>query len=837
VDPNNDPIAYTWLLDGIPSVNLVSNGNTATLTGVSSDVGSRNVQVIASDGTASATKTFLAEVNHFPSACNSLAKDQICTYAGNPSIGDGINPTTSTVDEKIRSIGSCQDSLGNFFMTDYTNHVVWYYNQTGSAVSRLGQSIAAGTLKVVAGSGEAVSGGDGVALQSGLYYPRGCAYHTGSNRLFISEWSGSKVKYVDNNGFVFGGMGFGSSTTSGDTAYNHDCDNPSGMFLYGDDLYVTCRSDNMVRRWNLNTDQAYVVLGDGGGNIDGDGGDPTLAGANRPYDVFVDASGFYVTHDDNNQIRFVNTSGGNVTFWAGSTPIVVADNTVQRIIGTGGTGTQDNKDPQALALTDISSMARSGDLLFFSSRNTDRIYVANNGLSATTIDGITINAGKARYITGSRGYNGTNVGTSVAQANEPYGLRIDNTDPNTVVWSDYSNFRLRKIDLSTEKMIDIVGSGLMRYGYLGDVSKPSMEHLFYYPGGVVFNDSSRELYFADKTNNRVRKVDPYGKIETVIGRGWGDPDVENEVPTNAYMGTSMNSNENMLNGIELIPDGSLVQLNTRKDSFRIWNTTAAGKVYFNTYVQSARITNIAGDYLTPGNGTDGPALTISMDNPNDVKHYNDGTNDYIFVADQSNHCIRQLDSSGTLTRVLGTCGTSGNSGPDVAAGSVLFDRPHGLTIDVLGNLIITDSWNSKIRYWNRTASPVTIGIVTVNPGRVGSIACNNGQTGSASEGVFATSARCYRPTGIDIHGSKICFSNTWRHNVRCIDTGTGKINTVAGQLEATPRAGSPIGMEQEGVYGTSATLYYPSGVDFTDDGDLFISDQYNHIIRLLKFSN
>ncbi len=838
-DPNDDDVVtYTWLLNGLPSVNLVGTDNTAVLTGAVSDVGAINVQVVASDGTASDTLTFATEVNHFPDACNNLSQDEICTYAGNPNIGDGINPDNSLYDERIRPISSCQDDVGNIFMTDYQNDVVWYYNRSSTTTySRLGVSIPPRTLKIVAGTGEAASGGDGVALQSALNDPRGCAYHAPSKRLFVSEWSGSRVKYIDNNGLVFGGMGYGSSTTNGDVAYNHDCDNPAGMHIYLSDLYIACRSDNMVRRWDLNTDQAYVVYGDGGGNIDGESGDPTLAGARRPYDVFADADGLYVAHDENHQIRFINQSGGNVTFWAASTPIVVADNTVRRIIGDGNGGNEDDEIPQTMRVSNITGVTKTGDLILYTSRGNDRFYVANNTGAPVVIDGLTVDPGEARRISPNRGYNGTNIDLAIAEINEPYDIHVDNQNANKIIFSDYNNYRLREIDLSTDKMNDIIGSGKGRNGYLGDISKPTLQHLFNYPGGVVFDNDNRYLYFIDKSNNRTRAVDPYGNIQTVIGRGQGDPDVQNDVPSNAYMYTTHNSNDNMINGIDLMPDGSVIQLNTRRDSFRIWNTSTTGKIYFNTFIQGDRISNVAGDYTASGNGGDGPALSINMDNPTDVEHYNDGTEDFIFVVDQTNHCVRMLQEDGDLVRVLGTCGSSGNSGPDVAEGAVLFDRPNGIAVDSLGNLYITDSYNSKIRYWNRTAATVSVGIVNVGPGRVATIACNNGTSGSASEEVFATSARCNRPMGIDVTDTQICFANTWRHNVRCIDKTTGKIRTVAGQLEATPRAGSPIGFEQEGISGTSATLYYPNDVYFDANGDLFISDQYNHIVRKLKLSS
>ncbi|NCN39956.1 hypothetical protein GW916_01775 [bacterium] len=195
-----------------------------------------------------------------------------------------------------------------------------------------------------------------------------------------------------------------------------------------------------------------------------------------------------------------------------------------------------------------------------------------------------------------------------------------------------------------------------------------------------------------------------------------------------------------------------------------------------------------------------------------------------------------------MTTVLGTCGTSGSSGANVADSSLELNLPTDIAIDSLGNLVIADQGNSRIRYWNKTANTVTVGSVTINPNNVSIIACLNGSSasGSLNDGILATSARCNNPMGLALNSSNICFSNMSYHNVRCIslvnDGTLGRIYTRAGTPPTSARAGSPYGFEQEGVTGTSATLYNPTGVAFDSAGDLYISDTYNHIIRKVKLS-
>ena len=114
-------------------------------------------------------------------------------------------------------------------------------------------------------------------------------------------------------------------------------------------------------------------------------------------------------------------------------------------------------------------------------------------------------------------------------------------------------------------------------------------------------------------------------------------------------------------------------------------------------------------------------------------------------------------------------------------------------------------------------------------------------SGSLNDGILATSARCSSPTGIAVNSTNICFTNMGYHDVRCIslaeDSTKGKIYTKAGTPPTSARAGSPYGFEQEGIAGTSATLYNPTGIAFDAAGDLYIADSQNHIVRKVKLSD
>ncbi len=841
-DPNGDDLSYTWTLNGVSSSYLVGSGSTAVLTGHESIVGSINIAAQVSDGSATAEVLWTAEVNHFPNACNGLSQGQICTYAGSPSIGDGEDPLNTNLDLKIRPIAQTQDDLGNFFIADDSSNVIFYWNKTASAVSRLGVTVPANQIKVVAGTGEEGTGADGIALESAINNPRGLAYDPSSQRLYISEYSSSRVRYVDSSGFIYTGMGGGSSQVNGAAAFTHGCSNPAGIALYNDSLYVACRNHHRVKRWDLSTDLAYTVFGTGGGNFNNMGGVATSAGASRAYHVFVNSDGIYVSHLETHRVTFVNHSGAAKTFWSATSPRTIDDGDVHFIAGTGTNNDTENAVPTSAHIGEPTSLVVHGDLIIQSRRrgSRDAIYIMNNSASPYSIGGVTVAAGQIRRITSSAnaGYNGSGLNSSLTRINEPYSLSIDPLDANLIHFSSYNNFRLRTLSLASGQIADLVGSGKLRNGFYGDTSKPSLEHLFNSVHGVAFDSQSRELFFADGANCRVRRVNAFGEIDTIVSRGCGDPTIDNDIPSNAYLRNNFNTTNATIAALGLLSDRSLVIGNPYSHNIRVWNRTSIGQIYFNTYLQGDRVSNIAGNYLASGNGGDGPATGISMLYSTSAKYNsNDGK---LYIVDSKNHCIRALDSSGELTQVLGVCGTAGNSsGSQVAVGSLELNTPTDIAFDEAGNVYFTDRSNHKIRVWNRSASDLTIGPISVSSGSVGTIACVNGSAGSTSENILSTSALCNLPTGIAISTDSICFTNYGQHNVRCINrTGAnpGRINTFAGYPAANARAGSPVGFEQEGVQGTSATLYNPSALAFDDNGDLFIADTSNHIVRKLKMS-
>ncbi len=104
-------------------------------------------------------------------------------------------------------------------------------------------------------------------------------------------------------------------------------------------------------------------------------------------------------------------------------------------------------------------------------------------------------------------------GYSQTQVNNPYGMTIG--PDGALYWCDLDNERVRRMDLTTRRVTDIAGSG--QKGYKGD-GGPALEASLSAPHELAF-DSKGDLYFAERDNNVIRKVDmKTGMISTAAGK-------------------------------------------------------------------------------------------------------------------------------------------------------------------------------------------------------------------------------------------------------------------------------------------------------------------------------
>ena len=224
------------------------------------------------------------------------------------------------------------------------------------------------------------------------------------------------------------------------------------------------------------------------GSYSGDGGPATAATLNNPSAVAIDASrNLFIADTFNNRIRKV--SAGIITTVAGG--------------GTGGLGDGGPATLASLAAPYDVAVDAAGNLFIADTAN-QRIRKVSTGGIITTVAG-----------NGQLGYSGDGGPATLASLGNPDGIAVDAS--GSLFIADTYNNRIRKV--SPSGIITTVAGG--NYGFSGDGGLATLASLAgesaTHQGVAV--DVSGNLFIADTDNERIRKVSPSGIISTVAGNG------------------------------------------------------------------------------------------------------------------------------------------------------------------------------------------------------------------------------------------------------------------------------------------------------------------------------
>ncbi len=213
------------------------------------------------------------------------------------------------------------------------------------------------------------------------------------------------------------------------------------------------------------------------------------------------------------------------------------------------------------------------------------------------------------------------------------------------------------------------------------------------------------------------------------------------------------------------------------------------------------VTTLAGLALVSGL-TNGPPTKAVFNDPAALVADAVGN---LYIADSQNHVIRKLGTNGLVSTFAGQAGTRGsNNGSSLQA---QFDTPSGIAIAPNGDFHISDTGNHTIRKVTLAGAATTI---AGSPGQSG---FTDG-TGSA--------ARFNSPLGITVGANGAIY---------VADTGNQLIRKISSGGVVTTLAGSPENWGSHDGVGPAARFNGPVGVALDDQGNLFVSDSFNHTIR------
>ncbi len=392
-------------------------------------------------------------------------------------------------------------------------------------------------------------------------------------------------------------------------------------------------------------------------------------------------------------------------------------------------------------------------------------------ITSLIISSINLNAQIINTVVGTGIAGGTGDGSTAinAQLNTPYGIAIDALD--NIYIADMQNNRIRKVNASGI-ITTIAGNGIS--GYSGDGGNATSAKL-QYPTGVAV-DVIGNIYIADNSNNRIRKVSTSGIITTIAGIGGaGGYTGDGGLATAAKLSSPW--------GLTLDKFGNIYISDSQNSCIRKINT-------------SGIITTIAG---TGSNGFSGDGFAATSALLNLTMGVAIDTTGNIYVADRNNKRIRKIDVNGIITTFAGN-GITGYSGDGGLATNAQIAPPHGINIDEAGNVYFGNSGHGCVRKIN------TLGIISTIAG--------SGTQGFSGDGSLATSAQLNMPTGIAFDS----FGNTYiadLNNNRIRKVNCLPPNIIINTTKSSVCLGDTLTLSSSGATSYTWTGGITSGVSFT----------------------
>jgi DNA-binding beta-propeller fold protein YncE len=269
--------------------------------------------------------------------------------------------------------------------------------------------------------------------------------------------------------------------------------------------------------------------------------------------------------------------------------------------------------------------------------------------------------------TGAQGDAGDNGPAAAALLNNPFDLAFDSA--NNLIFADTFNHRIRRVDARTSVITTIAGTG--QRGFAGDEG-PAVRAMLNEPYGVVV-DRAGTVYFADRLNRRVRRIDRAGAITTFAGDGSGKFSGDGGPSASAGLAEP--------NGLALDADETHLYIADVADH-RVRVVDLASGV----------ITTFAGTGEAQHSGDGGPATRAGIFGARALAFAPDGS---LYVMERQGSSIRRL-RNGIIETVAGT-GARGNAGDGGDAKHAVFNAPKEMAVDRSGNVFVVDTENHAIR--------------------------------------------------------------------------------------------------------------------------------------------
>ena len=325
-----------------------------------------------------------------------------------------------------------------------------------------------------------------------LFFPGKLVADAQGKRLFIADSTHHRLVVTDLDGNKLHVVGTGTPGKADGAFDKAQFDDPQGMAVRGDTLYVADRKNHLIREVDLKAKTVTTIAGTGEQEHDVDSRRLQQAvpakqiGLNSPWDVALDGDRLYIAMAGHHQIWLLDLKEKNVAPYAGSGRETIGDGILRRAMFAQPSGIVSDGKFLYVADSEISALRK--------------VPLDPDGKVETLV-------GRGLFVFGDvdgPGQVAEEKPGAKAEARLQHALGVTYADGKLYVADTY-NSKVRVFDLKSGELSTLVGGSPL--GWFGPAT-------FSEPGGISY--AASKLYVADTNAHRIRVVDVATKAVTTL---------------------------------------------------------------------------------------------------------------------------------------------------------------------------------------------------------------------------------------------------------------------------------------------------------------------------------